>query len=221
MLDTLEKAQENDLGLVHNYINWMLLVNWLGVKLATLAFPKFWFQVGPKDYFGQSMHLRAAAAAWLLPAGAVTTLVTHGFSNFLKKSLCTDRGGRCAGLDSDLDKGEDKNHLLLVLAVAVSASSGEYLITAQEAAVISCPATIPAVTHWGLCAAECSPWMMNSFPVPVPERSIVQCKCTQLHSQRCSQCWHFHLHVLLLSPPIWSSDPPGSSSQGYPADEQR
>lgn len=76
---------------------------------------------------------------------------------FLETSLCTDKGGKSAGLSSDLDKGEAKNHLLLVLAVAVSASGGEYLISAREAAVISCPAIISAVTHWGLCAAECSP----------------------------------------------------------------
>lgn len=63
-----------------------------------------------------------------------------------------------------------------MLGAAVSARGGEYLMTAREAAVISCPAIVSAVTHWGLCAAECSPWMVNSFPVPLPERSIVQHK---------------------------------------------
>lgn len=139
----------------------------------------------------------------LLPDCCLQQLSPHqshmAYVIFFFKSLCTDRGDRSAGLDSDLEKGEGKNQFLLLLEVAVSASSGEYLITAQEAAVTSCPAIISAVTHWGLCAAECSPWGMNSSPVPLPGRSIVQCKIHQLHSQGCSQGWHFHCHVLLLS----------------------
>lgn len=49
ILEALGKVWGNDLGLRHNHINWMILLNWLAVKLATLAFPNFRFQIDPKD----------------------------------------------------------------------------------------------------------------------------------------------------------------------------
>lgn len=49
ILEALGKVQGNYLGLRHNYINWTFLLNWLAVKLATLAFPNFRFQIDPKD----------------------------------------------------------------------------------------------------------------------------------------------------------------------------
>lgn len=153
---------------MHNYINWMLLLNWLAVKLATLAFLNF---IGTQKI---NLGNPCISELLLLLTGAVTTPVTHGSNNFFFNLSVQIEGW--AGLIQPWTKERVKIPLAGVGGCAVSASSGEYLITAQEAAVISCPAIISAVPHWGLCAAECSPWRMSSLPVPLPERSIVQCE---------------------------------------------
>lgn len=190
---------------MHNYINWMLLLNWLAVKLATLAFLNF---IGTQKI---NLGNPCISELLLLLTGAVTTPVTHGSNNFFFNLSVQIEGW--AGLIQPWTKERVKIPLAGVGGGCVCQQWGIF----DNCTGGSCdflPCHHFSCASLGIVCCWMQPLKDELTPCPCPRKE----HCPVWNAPSCTAREAASAGISTLSssarccPHIWSSDPPGSSS---------